>query len=74
MAVRAVCNTAAAEFLMPMGSIGYLPRPNLEIDNLLKLRQNYDVSTKAILLRAIHVANWPRAAFSASRTGTSGAG
>jgi O-acetyl-ADP-ribose deacetylase (regulator of RNase III) len=65
--LEALCNIAAAEFLMPMGSLGQLTPQDLGIDNLLELRQKYDVSTEAILIRAVHAVNWPCAVFSASR-------
>ncbi len=70
--LEALCNIAAAEFLMPMGSIGHLAPPDLGIDNLLDLRQKYDVSTEAILIRAVHAASWPCAVFSASRIDSTG--
>jgi O-acetyl-ADP-ribose deacetylase (regulator of RNase III) len=71
--LEALCNIAAAEFLMPMGSLGCLTAADLGIDNLLVLRQKYDVSTEAILIRAVHAASGPCAVFSASRVET-GAG
>lgn len=70
--LEALCNIAAAEFLMPMGSIGHLAPQDLGIDNLLELRQKYDVSTEAILIRAVHAANWPCAVFTASRIDSTG--
>jgi O-acetyl-ADP-ribose deacetylase (regulator of RNase III) len=65
--LEALCNIAAAEILMPMGSIGHLAPADLSIDSLLKLRQQYDVSTEAILIRAVSAARSACEAFCASR-------
>jgi hypothetical protein len=62
-----LCNIAAAEFLMPIGSLGEVKQEDLNIDRILELRKKYDVSTEAILLRAVHATDAPCAAFSASR-------
>ncbi len=62
-----LCNIAAAEFLMPIGSLGEVKREDLNIDRILQLRKEYDVSTEAVLLRAVHATDAPCAAFSASR-------
>lgn len=68
--LEALCNIAAAEFLMPMGSLCRLTAADLGIDKLMALRQQYDVSTEAILIRAVHAASGPCAVFSASRVET----
>jgi hypothetical protein len=62
-----LCNIAAAEFLMPIGSLGEVRKEDLNIDRILELRKEYDVSTEAVLLRAVHATDAPCAAFSASR-------
>ncbi len=62
-----LCNIAAAEFLMPIGSLGAIKHEDLNIDRILELRKEYDVSTEAVLLRAVHATDVPCAAFSASR-------
>ncbi len=62
-----LCNIAAAEFLMPIGSLGEVKQEDLNIDRILTLRKEYDVSTEAVLLRAVHATDAPCAAFSASR-------
>jgi hypothetical protein len=62
-----LCNIAAAEFLMPIGSLGAVRQEDLNIDRILELRKEYDVSTEAVLLRAVHATDAPCAAFSASR-------
>jgi O-acetyl-ADP-ribose deacetylase (regulator of RNase III) len=62
-----LCNIAAAEFLMPIGSLGEVKQEDLNIDRILELRKEYDVSTEAVLLRAVHATDAPCAAFTASR-------
>lgn len=62
-----LCNIAAAEFLMPIGSLGTVTQEDLNIDRILELRKKYDVSTEAVLLRAVHATDAPCAAFSASK-------
>ena len=62
-----LCNIAAAEFLMPIGSLGTVKQQDLNIDRILELRKEYDVSTEAVLLRAVHATDAPCAAFSASK-------
>lgn len=65
--LEALCNIAAAEFLMPMGSLGPITSDQLNIDSVLELRKKYDVSTEAVLLRAVHATEAPCAAFAVSR-------
>lgn len=52
--LETLCNIAAAEFLMPIGSLGGFSQQDLNIDRVLQLRKEYDVSTEAVLLRAVH--------------------
>ena len=61
-----LCNIAAAEFLMPVGYTN-LEQERLDIDNLLKLRFEFDVSTEAILLRIAKLTSLPCAVFAAAR-------
>ncbi len=66
-----LCNIAAAEFLMPLGYTN-LEQERVDIDNLLKLRLAFDVSTEAILLRIAKLTSLPCAVFAAARiAGTS---
>jgi O-acetyl-ADP-ribose deacetylase (regulator of RNase III) len=62
-----LCNIAAAELLMPMGSFPDLKDKSLSIDTLMDLRRQYDVSTEAILLRIVRLTDTPCIAFCASR-------
>ncbi len=62
-----LCNIAAAELIMPMGTFPDLRAKQMSIDDLMALRREYDVSTEALLLRYIRLTNQPRALFAASR-------
>jgi O-acetyl-ADP-ribose deacetylase (regulator of RNase III) len=66
--LEALCNLAAAEFVMPVGSFHEMAGGSLDLRDLLDLRLRFDVSTEAILLRAIRLSAEPAAAFAASRT------
>src|SRR5207253_142360 len=46
-----LCNIAAAEFLMPVGTLPSMDRSSLKIDRLVALRPKYDVSMEAVLIR-----------------------
>ncbi len=62
-----LCNVAASELIMPIGSFRELSRNRLEISRLMQLRKEYDVSTEAILLRATKLASGAASMFIASR-------
>jgi Zn-dependent peptidase ImmA (M78 family)/O-acetyl-ADP-ribose deacetylase (regulator of RNase III) len=66
--LEALCNIAAAEFLMPAGSFPELGHVDLTIDRGLELRREYEVSTEAVLLRMVRSASEPIAMFAASRS------
>lgn len=61
-----LCNIAAAEFLMPVGSFPTLKEEAADIDHLLTLRTRFDVSTEALLLRVVKLTEQPIAMFAAS--------
>lgn len=61
-----LCNIAAAEILMPFGSFPTFHRDLLDINRILGLQRQFNVSTEALLLRVVHVAPVPCAAFCAS--------
>jgi O-acetyl-ADP-ribose deacetylase (regulator of RNase III) len=67
-----LCNLAAAEFVMPMGSLP--PRDHLPtIEELIKECRRFDVSVEAFLIRVTKVANEPVIMFCASpRSGPDG--
>jgi O-acetyl-ADP-ribose deacetylase (regulator of RNase III) len=62
-----LCNLAAAELLMPIGSLPLLEAERLTIDSILELRKKYEVSTEAILLRAVRITPEPCIVFTTSR-------
>jgi hypothetical protein len=65
--LEALCNIGAAEILMPFGSLSGFTASDLEMERLLELRRKYDVSTEALFLRAVQLADVPCLMFSASR-------
>ena len=63
-----LCNLAAAEFLMPTGTlIGPLPH-ELDIHAVIEWRKRYQVSTEAMLLRLLRTQHHALMVFSASTT------
>ena len=64
-----LCNIAAAEMLMPVGSLPPSAAAAPGIDEILALRTAFDVSVEAITLRLVRLASRPVAAFAASRSG-----
>lgn len=68
-----LCNLAAAELLMPIGSFPELTDDDLTIDKVLELRKKFEASTEAVLLRAVNLSKGPVAAFSAVANEVGGA-
>lgn len=66
-----LCNVAASEMLMPIGSFPQLRTEDLGIEHLMELRRRFDVSAEALLLRAIRITEQPCLMFAARAT-TSG--
>lgn len=64
-----LCNIGAAELLMPTGYTD-LENESIDIDNLLRLRREFDVSTEAILIRIAKLTNAPCTVFAAARVST----
>ncbi len=64
--LEALCNIAAAEFVMPIGSFTDLATPDVGVDVLLEEQKRYEVSMEAILIRAVHLRSDPCAMFCAS--------
>ncbi|MGC3966077.1 MAG: ImmA/IrrE family metallo-endopeptidase [Pirellulales bacterium] len=62
-----LCNLAAAEMLMPVGSFEELRDEELSIDRVLSLRERYQVSAEAVLYRIVRLSQNPVAAFCCSR-------
>ncbi|ACY13246.1 protein of unknown function DUF955 [Haliangium ochraceum DSM 14365] len=65
--LEALCNIAAAELLMPIGSLDLPSEQALCIDNLMDLRKKFHVSSEALLIRVVNITNSPCAMFCASR-------
>jgi len=61
-----LCNIAAAEILMPVGS-EIDPQTPITIDNLLRLQKEFDVSTEAISIRLVKITLEPCTIFAAAR-------
>ena len=62
-----LCNVAAAEILMPIGTAVELDDESVDIDNLMRLRKKFDVSTEALFLRMAKRTPEPCAMFAAAR-------
>ena len=62
-----LCNIGASELLMPIGSLPLLAAEHVTLDTILDLRKKYEVSTEAILLRAVRVTSEVCSMFTASR-------
>jgi Zn-dependent peptidase ImmA (M78 family)/O-acetyl-ADP-ribose deacetylase (regulator of RNase III) len=65
--LEALCNIAAAEILMPVGSMKKAQIDILDIDQIAKSRKEFDVSTEAVLIRLVHLSEEACAVFVASR-------
>ena len=65
--LEALCNVAAAELLMPLGSFPKLREESMTIDRLVEIRRTYAVSMEALLIRAVRVSEASVVAFAASR-------
>jgi hypothetical protein len=61
-----LCNLAAGEMLMPIGSFKDLGKEDFTIDLLLDLRKKFEVSAEAVFLRVAHVTEKPCVVFAAS--------
>lgn len=66
--LESLCDVGAAELLMPIGSFREeLEKESLSLDVLLNLKDIFQVSTEALLLRTIKLTQTPSFVFSASR-------
>lgn len=65
-----LCNIGAAELLMPIGSFPDLAKKHMNIDYLMDLRKQYEVSAEALLLRAVKLTNECCAVFCSSKRET----
>ncbi|MBZ5697626.1 MAG: ImmA/IrrE family metallo-endopeptidase [Acidobacteriia bacterium] len=65
--LETLCNIAAAEMLMPIGSVSGLADEHLTIDAVLDSRKRHEVSAEAVLLRAVRLTSGQYSVFCASR-------
>jgi hypothetical protein len=66
-----LCNRAAAELLMPIGSMSEPIERDIGIDDVLEARRTYEVSVEAVVLRLVSLARRPFLAFAAAPAKTS---
>jgi O-acetyl-ADP-ribose deacetylase (regulator of RNase III) len=70
--LETLCNIAAAEFLLPAGSVSELGPLGASIDTVLLLREKYEASAEAALLRISRLTSEQAVAFSCHRERTAG--
>jgi len=69
--VEMLCNLAAAEFLMPIGSGVMIENETVNIDNILRLQAKYEVSTEAISIKLARITADPCVIFTAKSSSKS---
>ena len=67
-----LCNIAAAEFLLPTGTLARAGNLQPTVDAVLNLREKYDASAEAALLRIRRLTSAPAMAFSCHRDHATG--
>ncbi len=67
-----LCNVGAAEMMMPVGSFRSAHEAAVTIEELMRLRKEYQVSAEAILIRLVKLASSRVACFSATRMSVPG--
>lgn len=72
--LEALCNVAAAEILMPAGTLPALDTNQVVLERILELGEKYDVSTEAMFIRFVQMSDVSCATFAASRAGAARAG
>lgn len=65
--LEALCNIAAAEIVMPVGSLEPLSVADVSIEKLMEARKKFDVSAEAFLIRCVEASDDNVAMFCASR-------
>jgi len=70
--LETLCNLAAAEFLLPTGALGRISNLRPSVDTVLELRERYEASAEAALLRIQRLTSEPAMAFSCHRDRESG--
>ena len=64
--LEVLCNIAASELVMPVGSFAEIREERLSLENLMRKRLEFDVSSEAILIRAIKLTHEAALMFCAS--------
>jgi len=70
--LETLCNIAAAEFLLPTGALGPVSNLRPSVEAILELRERYEASAEAALLRIRRLTTEPAMAFSCHRDAASG--
>jgi len=70
--LETLCNVAAAEFLLPAGALAQVNNLQPSVDTVLELRERYEASAEAGLLRIGRLTAQPALAFSSHRDHASG--
>jgi len=70
--LETLCNIAAAEFLLPTGVLGGVSNLRPSVDTVLELRERYEASAEAALLRIRRLTTEQAMAFSCHRDRASG--
>src|SRR5258708_5024159 len=60
-----LCNIAASEILVPLGSLGKVREVPPSVDKVLELRREFQVSFEAMALRLVRITNYASFAFAA---------
>jgi O-acetyl-ADP-ribose deacetylase (regulator of RNase III) len=63
--VEMLCNLAAAEFLMPIGTGAMIENETVSIDNILRLQAKYEVSTESMSIKFARITDEPWVIFAA---------
>jgi len=67
-----LCNIAASEILVPLGSLGKVREVAPSVDKVLELRRDFQVSFEAMALRLVRITSYACFAFAARHDGESG--
>lgn len=68
--LETLCNMAAAEFLLPTGALEQINTLRASVDTVLELREKYEASAEAALLRICRLTSETALAFSSHRDTT----